>query len=244
MPVMFKDPDPDPDKGEGTLPDEQMNYIQDYINTLEASLKDEDRLKVREYEEYIDVDTFIDQWFVREMAGRDESFPSQHITDFKRPRSAWYYKDRGGKLKSGPVWDFDTYLYNDKVLICTTNCQYYDELFSEPYFVNRVKEKWPEFRAQLDGAGGKKSMVQYLDSLYSTVKLAARRDRVMWPYATHGATRSADVQYNQLRVGIPDKLDWLGEQIAAMKVNYDNKSGGNEDYDGQQDKDGEFNFGF
>ncbi|MBQ6952700.1 MAG: CotH kinase family protein [Bacteroidales bacterium] len=237
LPVMFKDPDDE-------IPDEQFNYLQDYINTLEASLKDADRRNAREYMDYIDIDTFIDQWFIREMAGRDESYPAQHMTDFKRPRSAWHYKDRGGKLKSGPVWDFDTYLFNDKVLICTTSCMYYGDLFKESGFVSRVKEKWPDFRARLDGAGGKKDMVQYLDSLYANVKLAARRDRVLWPYATHPATRSVDVQYDQLRVGLPDKLDWLGDQIAAMKVNYDNKTGGNEDFGDQKDKGDDFNFGF
>lgn len=239
MPVMFKDPDPDPDKGEGTLPDEQMNYIQDYINTLEASLKDANRLKAREYADYIDVDTYIDQYFVWEMAGRFQS-DLGYYTDFAAPRSVWFNKDRNGKLKAGPVWDFDTYMFVDQVFRCN-KAQYYGELFKEPGFVARVKEKWPAYRARLDENGG---MEGYLDELYSVVKYSARRDHQMWPWTSYQVPRTVDEQYDIIKAGITAKLDWLGEQIAAMKVNYDDKSGGNEDYSDQQDKGGDFGFEF
>jgi hypothetical protein len=66
----------------------------------------------------------------------------------------------------------------------------------------------------------------------------------MWPWATIHNSMPADDQYSIIRSGLPEKLDWLGAQIAAMKVNYDNKSGGNEDFDGQQDESGNFGFGF
>lgn len=241
MPVMFKEPDPDPDDPkEGPLPDEQFNYVQNYINTLEESIKDSDRLAAREYEDYIDVDTFIDHYFVREIAGNAEA-NGGISTDFTAPRSVWFYKDRNGKMKSGPVWDFDTYLFRTKQLMCIKKCQYYEELFSEPRFLSRVKEKYSRYQSRLEVRGG---MVSYLDSLYNTVHLSALRDRQIWPWPAVIGTMPIDEQYEIIRTGLPDKLDWLGEQIAAMKVTYDNKTGGNEDFEGQQDKDGEVNFGF
>lgn len=230
MPVMFKIPDED-------IPDAQFNYVQDYINNFEASLMDEERFATREYLDYIDIDTFIDQYFVWETCGPGEVNSS---SDFPIPRSVYYHKDRNGKLKAGPVWDFDTYLFRKQWLICN-NAQYYGALFKDPFFVQRVKQKWPGFRAGVDSNGG---MVAFIDSLYSVVKYAARRDRVMWPWADYNNTQDADTQYGRIRAGLPAKLDWLGEQIEAMKVNYDNKSGGNEDFGGQQDKGDDFNFGF
>lgn len=232
MPVMFKIPDED-------IPDEQINYVQNYINTFEALLHDPDSRSTREYMDYIDIDSFIDQWFVWEIAGKSESNLS-YYTDFAAPRSVYYYKDRLDKLKAGPVWDFDSYLFYEKNLRCT-KCQYYGDLFKDPAFVARVKEKWPIYRANLDASGG---MVTYLDNLYNTVKLAARRDRQLWPWASYVGTRPVDDQYAIIQSGIMPKINWLESQINAMVVTYDSKTGGNEDFEGQQDKDGEFNFGF
>lgn len=230
LPVMFKIPDED-------IPDEQFNYVQDYINTFEASLKDVNRLQAREYLEYIDVDSFIDQYFVWEIAGKSES---GSFTDFVAPRSVYYHKDRLGKLTAGPVWDFDSYLFMEKNLRCKSG-QYYKTLFTEPYFVERVKEKWPRYRDRLDERGG---MIAYVDSLYAAVRPAALRDRVLWPWASYVSSRSVDEQYTLIHDNMTAKLDWLGAQFAAMEVNYDNKSGGNEDFGGQQDKGDDFNYGF
>lgn len=232
MPVMFKIPDED-------IPDEQFNYVQNYINTFEALLHDPDSRAAHKYQAYIDIDSFIDQWFVWEIAGMSESHLS-YLSDFVAPRSVYYYKDRLQKLKAGPVWDFDSYLFYDKNLRCTT-CQYYGDLFKDPAFVARVKEKWSGYRANLDASGG---MVAYLDDLYNTVKFAARRDRQLWPWASYVSSRSADDQYAIIRAGITPKLDWLEAQIAAMTVTYDNKGTGTEDYGGQGDKTGDFGFGF
>jgi hypothetical protein len=53
---------------------------------------------VREYADYIDIDTYIDWWLVHELAFNGEP---------NHPKSTYMHKDRNGKLKAGPVWDFD-----------------------------------------------------------------------------------------------------------------------------------------
>lgn len=242
MPVMFKDPDPDPDQGEGTLPDEQFNYLQDYINTLEASLKDAGRLAAKEYLEYIDVDTYIDQYFVWELAGRyGWKYTPSHNAEFTLPRSVWFHKDRGGKLKAGPVWDFDVYfMYYEAQAFCN-EAQYYKELFSEPSFVARVKEKWPRFKARLEADGG---MEAYLDSLYNTAVASARRDRQMWAHIWRVNDPTPDEAYPIQRSYLTNKIAWMDSYISSLVVNYDNKGTGTEDYGGQGDKTGDFGFGF
>lgn len=253
MPVMFKDPDEDPANPSDpkikdriseyqTLPDAQYNYVRDYINRLEASLVDKDRLDRHEYLEYIDVDTYIDQYFVWELAGTLEN-NEWYGSDFAQPRSVYFHKDRGGKLKAGPVWDFDTYLFHEQKFRCKDS-QYYGTLFKDFAFKSRVKEKWPDFRSRIEGDGQKKSMLQYLDSLYSVVSQAARRDRVMWPYTEYVATKPAQEQYEIIKNGFIGKLNWLEAQIDTMKVTYDNRGTSTENYGGQGDKTGDFGFGF
>ena len=94
FPYMFKDPD--------EVSEQQFAFIQNYINTLEESLYDEARFRSREYEEYIDLDSFVDWWIVHELTGNTET---------KHPKSVYMHKDRGSRLIAGPVWDFDWKTY-------------------------------------------------------------------------------------------------------------------------------------
>lgn len=237
LPVMFKIPDED-------IPDVQFNYVQEYINNFEASLKDDDRLAKHEYRDYIDVDSFIDQYLVWEIAGIPES---QSWSDFVVPRSVYFHKDRGGKLRAGPVWDFDIYFFRKKEMECN-DCQYYGDLFRDPAFVQRVKEKWPILHERLNGVfegkDPRKSMVQYLDSLHTVVRDAAIRDREIWPWAGYAKRVTVDEQWTQIREGLPSKLDWLDAQFAAMSVTFDNKGTGTQDFGDQTDGTGDFGFGF
>lgn len=241
MPVMFKDPDPDPDDPEeGPLPDEQFNYLQDYINNLEASLKDPARLAAHEYAEYIDVDTYIDQYLVWELAGRwGWKYTPSHTSEFTLPRSVWFHKDRRGKLKAGPVWDFDVYfMYYEEKFFCN-KAQYYQELLSDPAFVARLKEKWPRFKARLDADGG---MTAYLDSLYATARASALRDREMWAAIWRPTDPTPDEGYSEMRSYLENKIAWMDSAISALVVNYDNKGAGTEDFGNQQNPDFGFEF--
>lgn len=202
MPVMFKDPDED-------VPTEQFNYIRDYINNFEASLKDSDRFANHEYLNYLDINSLIDVYFVWELAGNAGSGG----TDFVKPRSVYYYKDRNGKLTAGPVWDFDTYLFCDKVLLCN-NCQYYGRLFQDSYFIEKVKERWPLFKASL--MNGSYTIIDYVNDMHKEVNRSAVRDRMMWPWSHYAKPLSADEQYEIIINGLPSKLDWLESHINSL----------------------------
>ena len=93
IPFGVKYPDPE------DLTPQQLTYIKGYIsetaNTLYGNdFKDPDK----GYAQYIDVDSFIDYWFVFEGMGNHE---------LGNPGSVYMHKDRNGKLVAGPCWDFD-----------------------------------------------------------------------------------------------------------------------------------------
>ena len=200
MPVMIKDPDDD------DLTPGQFAWIKNYINTMEEAMKDDDRFARREYAEMLDVDSYIDMWFVWETAGKTGSYEG---ADFAAPASVWFYKDRGGKFTAGPCWDFDSYLFSSKKLYCNKG-QYYGRLFQDPAFVARVKEKWPAFRAAVEGTDGQRTPVTaFLDSCYNAVKYSADRNQKMWTWTMF----EVDSEYQTIRNGLPEKLQWLEEQI-------------------------------
>lgn len=157
------------------VPDEQLNYIKDYINNLESSLADEVRFANREYEDLIDVDTWIDYWFMHEMAqGTDIGLPGYEGL------SCFCYKDRGGKLKAGPVWDMHFYAKSGTGYHAKDKL-YYKRLFDDPKFVQRVKDKWYGTETEsgfpdLMGNG----IQERVDSIKTLIQQAGDRDLKMW----------------------------------------------------------------
>ncbi len=132
LPYMFKEPDED------VLNKQQFAYMQNYVNRLEELLYDDAAFAIREYAKYIDIDTYIDWWLVHEITFNGEP---------NHPKSSYMHKDKGGKLKAGPVWDFDwgTFVPTTTTLRLS-KAIYYERLLQDPVFVARVKERWAELK--------------------------------------------------------------------------------------------------
>lgn len=79
------------------LTPEQKTYISSYLDRIEDLLYAGETPDPA-YAEYLDADSFIDWWIVVELC---------HNRDTRLPGNCYTYKDRGGKLCAGPLWDFD-----------------------------------------------------------------------------------------------------------------------------------------
>lgn len=82
---------------------QQLNYLRGYLNSFEAALASSSFTNpVTGYPAFLDRTTFIDgQWAV-EIAKQVDGYVF----------STYFNKDRGGKLKAGPLWDFNISLGN------------------------------------------------------------------------------------------------------------------------------------
>ena len=93
LPVMVKDPE---------LNAAQLNWIEGYFNEVERVLYGDDFASATNgYRNFIDTESFIKWWLVQELMSNWEP---------NHPKSTFMTKDRGGKLKMGPLWDFDWYI--------------------------------------------------------------------------------------------------------------------------------------
>ena len=82
----------------------QAAWIRDYLSALTASAMDPD--PETGYAKYIDVDSWIDYHVLNTMMNNTDVFQN----------STYFFKDRGGKMEMGPIWDFDRSLgYEDNV---------------------------------------------------------------------------------------------------------------------------------
>ena len=89
------------------------------------------------------MDSFVDWYLINEITkNNDAIFWSSCYMNLRR----------GGKLKMGPIWDFDISLgnvnYNDNFIeegFWIKNIQWYSRLFEDPAFVAKVKERFAYF---------------------------------------------------------------------------------------------------
>lgn len=134
VPFAVKYPD------EEDLTQQQFDWIINYIGEVERTLygnnfKDE----TNGYRKYIDAQSFIDYWLIYEICVNHE---------LANPGSVFLWKDRGGKLHAGPVWDFDwgTFSFNASPAaqsgLFMQWAWWYGRLFDDPYFKALASERW------------------------------------------------------------------------------------------------------
>lgn len=81
----------------------QFNYIKGYVNNfLKALTGTAFRDPMKGYTAYIDADTFIDAQWLLEVAKQVDGYVF----------STYLHKDRSGRLRAGPLWDFNISLGN------------------------------------------------------------------------------------------------------------------------------------
>ncbi|MBP5558547.1 MAG: CotH kinase family protein [Bacteroidales bacterium] len=196
VPWQFKDPD--------EINEAQFNYMYDYVSRFEAALFQDDRYAAREYLDYIEPESFVDWWIVNELAQNSE---------INQPKSAYIYKDRGGKLKAGPVWDFDwgTFVPKDKYNYVAMGQKYYfHRLFQDKEIRRIIKERWNSFK------GGLATIPDYVDAISSTLYASDAINSLMWPInrdTNQDETLSYHDAVERLKKAFREKYDWLDSNI-------------------------------
>lgn len=204
LPYMFKSPD------EEVLQPQQLEYFQNYINTMESLLYADNWLESREYANYMDIGSFVDWWLVHELSMNSEP---------KHPKSSYVHKDRLGKLKAGPVWDFDwaTFMPSKANSYTVKSSIYYDQLFSDPIFVTEVKSRWATYKSRFE------QVPAYVRTVAVQIKKSNEVDKAMWPMSANsvGATNgdrdlSFDDAVERIISAYTAKLNWIDQQITNM----------------------------
>ena len=168
LPFVIHEPDPD------VITQEQYDYIYNYISKVEKLLKSSTSLNNGDYQDYIDIDTFADWYLAIELTGLWE--PNQ-------PKSCYMYKDQGGKLKAGPVWDFDWSTFNpgyDGLRI--KNTLWYPRLLRSDIFSDKLDEEWQKHRDSLY------DVLDYISQRKQQLLFSGVVDKEMWPFSTSIST--------------------------------------------------------
>lgn len=209
---------------------EQKAYISSYVTDFEAALAS-DNFKDTDlgYASFIDVPSFIDFFLLNELSNNVDGYRI----------STYIHKDRGGKLKMGPIWDFNLAFGNaDYCSGGDTNVWAYkfsercpsdywqvpfwwDRLLQDPYFVAQLKERWETLRG---GSFSENSIITKIDNYNNILGKAGAIDAnfktwdilgtYVWPNNYIGATYNEEINY--LKDWVRNRLNWMDGAIDSL----------------------------
>jgi hypothetical protein len=163
---------------------EQRIYISSFWDSLFASALDSKLLDPQQgYRNFIDVESYIDFTILNELSRNSDGFRF----------STFMHKPRGGKLKYGPLWDFDLSFGNSTaqdghyssgwMFTKQTNPVLMQrQFFKDSTLVSQFSARYKQLRA---GKLSNNSIMAVIDSLAQSIEGAARRNSAVWPHDGH-----------------------------------------------------------
>jgi hypothetical protein len=171
----------------------QLNWLRTHLNRMESALYAANWLTAtgtNHYSHYMDVDSFVDQHWIVEF--------TKQIDGYRL--SSFYHKDRNGKVKSGPIWDWNLSFGNaDYAEGGRTNGWYYTVInenqhiwlrrlisgttgatgtSGDPDFNQKIADRWSVLRTNVMNGT---NVVARIDELGAQLNEAAVRDFARFP---------------------------------------------------------------
>lgn len=196
---------------------DEFKYVQNYLKAAESAV-----IAGEGYEEYIDVDSWVDWFIVNELTNN---------TECCFYRSLYIYKPVGGKLTAGPIWDYDMafgnhtgdiYNYNGWASVDFTYYVMFDNwmkfLTKDEKFMSLVRERWAEKKEEL------------METAFSTIDESARKieqsqvyNFLKWPKIlghTVGVSRTSprfatwEEQVDYIKEFLEMRYEWMDKKLS------------------------------
>jgi CotH kinase protein/Chitobiase/beta-hexosaminidase C-terminal domain len=186
------------------------NYMQRFHDMLHSATF------ATQYPEWINVDSFVNLVILYEFSRDMDAYL----------RSAYFYKDRGGPLVAGPLWDKDLtfgvggfenntltsgFQYQSQTRVTT---DWFKILLGDPTFQSRLRARWKSLRT---GALSEANLTTLVNSLTAPLAAGAARNFQKWPNLTTrnvgpfttptDSTWQAQVQ--SMRTWMTQRATWL-----------------------------------
>lgn len=195
-------------KGEDITP-EQAAWIEGFVEAFETALVGPDFTDpVEGYRAYLDVDSMVDFFLVNEALKNIDAFSF----------STFLYKERGEKLKMGPVWDFDLAMGNlfgpslstgpEGWLLCEG--RWIGRILEDPDFLVAAATRYQALRP---GPWSDEAVAGIFDRGLEEWGEAAERNMLGW-YG--GAEFSYEGRVTELRAWLQARLAWMDSHIEKL----------------------------
>lgn len=200
------------------ISDLQKSYIQDYIHDFETALLTDDfSSDLRSYTDYVDLESFVDFFIINEIC--------RNVDGYRL--STYMYKDRGEKLKMGPVWDLNIGFFSgDRIPMEDWVINYnnfvsqdawslpfwWPRLMEDPQFTGMLKDRWGELRSSTASLAELMRMVDLAAGRLRNNK-AARRNYYKWDQQI-GIDWESSIE--ELKSYLEERVLWMDGEISSL----------------------------
>ena len=194
---------------------EQNTYIQNEFLKLESNSGNSDL--ITGYPSVIDVPSFVDFMLLNELASNVDSYQF----------STYFHKDRNGKLRAGPIWDFNLTYGNDlfdwgydrsKTNVWqfangdNTGAKFWADLFADSNFKCYLSRRWDEL-TQTGKPFNYSSIEQNIDDTANYINEAKNRDNVKW-----GVLRDFTTEIAGIKTYLSARLSWVTANLGSFSA--------------------------
>jgi hypothetical protein len=209
-------------KGDEITP-QQKYYIQQYVDTFETVLQGPNFADpLTGYRKYIEPASFMDFFFFQELTKSVDAFR----------RSAYLYKNKnskGGKLVAGPLWDFNSSLYNAKLctfesdtgwaypVVCWVNAGFHvpfwwGRFLQDTVYANDLKCRWMQWRTTVFDTA---HIFHLIDSMAAYIQQGSVRH-----FARFQLNTTLQPNVDTLKWWITKRLNWLDANMPGNCYNF------------------------
>lgn len=194
--------------------DDNYIYIKDYITCADSVLYSENFTDpIDGWQKYIDIDSFVDWYLINEISRNN---------DAAMWTSCYMNLKRGGKLKMGPLWDFDVVFgnvnYNDNYLTDGLWVRYTSwicRMFDDPIFVRKVKERFNYFYSR------KEDIMKTINENAKYLKYAVEENENRWHTFYTYTWPNYDI-WGSYQNEVQCMKEWLNSRFDWLKCEFDN----------------------
>jgi CotH kinase protein len=202
----------------------QFDYLKSYLDSFERALFAPDFNNLAGgWRQFADEKTWVDYLVLNEFAQNGDGFK----------KSMYFHKNRGEKLKLGPIWDFDWALkffpwFSPNVnnwMFAQNPCDndillvpYFVRLMEDDAFVEAVKCRWTTLR---EGVLSTQNLTFYIDSVVGKLDAAKTRHFQKWNCLGYDSGAPENPPYPTTFVGEISKFElFLQKRIVFLDVHW------------------------
>ncbi|MDB6030683.1 MAG: hypothetical protein JWM16_1021 [Verrucomicrobiales bacterium] len=200
----------------------QKAWLKNYLNKLEGALYGPDFADpAKGYAAFLDPGTFIDYHIMVEATKNVDGF---RFSDF-------FYKNRGGKIRNAPIWDWNLsfgnangkqgWLAENWMWPQLDNKEYtwYRRLFDDPDFGQRYVDRWADLRTNVLATV---NVLGRIDEMATLLQESQKRNFEKWPILGRNVNpnyfvgSSFDEEINYMKKFIQTRLEWITKQFPEV----------------------------
>lgn len=190
---------------------QQDNYIFNQFRLLELMANEENSSIVTGYPSLIDIPTFVDFMIMNELASNVDGYQL----------SSYFHKDRNGKLRAGPIWDFnlaygldvfgdrsqpDVWQFDNGDNV---GAKFWKNLFDNSVYKCYLEKRWHEVTAPNQPLNYN-SITQKINQLVTVLNESSIREHQRW-----GTVPNIQSNCNQIKTWLQQRFVWLNQHLVA-----------------------------